>query len=96
MVNGDFRSTKRLIARSASSHCCGESAMANDGSASMTVSHEPASSIWPNTFAASRHERVDDKRVELGAPASLGDLDRRVDASDAVGDLDELGELHDS
>ena len=51
--------------------------------------------MWPKTFAASRRSDVDEIRVELRRPPSLGERDRGVDAADAVGDLGELRQLHD-
>ena len=72
------------------------SAIASDGSASMTVSHEPASSRWSKIFARVEPKRVDEQRVELRAPSSARRAaSRRVDAADPVRHLGELGELHD-
>ena len=70
--------------------------MVNDGSASITVSHEPASPMCPKILAASRQQCVDEERVELRASSLAGERDGGVDAADAVRDLGELGELDDT
>ena len=86
-MKGDFRSTKRLIARSASSH---SSPCERDRQRRLGVDDGvPRTGVvdLAEDLRRVEHERVDERRVELRAPSVLGERDRRVDAADAVSDL---------
>ena len=91
---GDFRSTKFAIASSASSNRSPESTTASAGSASITASQVPtASRPGEDQLRLVAHE-LGERGVELlAAPARVPASLRRLDAADAVRDLDELREL---
>ena len=90
-VYGDFRSTKFAIARSAASNCSPESTTASAGSASITASQVPTASR-----SAEKHRSASAQTSAASAgsnclPAALaGERLARLDAADAVRDLDEL------
>ena len=92
---GDFRSTKFAIAISAASNRSPESTTASAGSAPITASQVSTASRRRRITSRVCAEQAAQRRVELLAAALARQLLRGLDAADAVGDLDELGQLRD-
>ena len=79
-------------AASTSSPC---SRRSSAGSPATTASQVGTASTSPKSRSASAHQGAHQRRIELAAGALAGQGDGRVDATDAVGHLDVLGELGD-